>query len=61
VEVTISLGQIGGGGAHGKILAICHLRKANQALISSEDQYVVYDWQSKSVIESIISKKKSGS
>lgn len=55
------LGQIGGGGgAHGKILAIRHFNKANQALIASEDQYVVYDFGTKSVVETIISKKKSG-
>jgi WD40 repeat protein len=41
-------------------LAISHFKKANQALIASEDQYVVYDFGSKSVVETIISKKKSG-
>ena len=54
------LGQIGGGGSHGKILAIRHFNKSNQALISSEDQYVVYDFGTKSVVETITSKKKSG-
>jgi hypothetical protein len=57
--ILFAIGQIGGGGAHGKILSIVHLNKGNQALISSEDQYVLYDFNSKSIVETIVSKKKS--
>ena len=40
----IPLDQVCGGGGHGKIQAICHLKNSgSDILISSEDQYVLYD------------------
>ena len=51
------LGQVCG---HGKINAICPLKKSDShILIASDDQYVLYDLKSQAIIEVIASKKKS--
>jgi hypothetical protein len=47
-------------GTSAKITAIAHFKKsANHLLIASEDNLVQYDMQKQTIVETLISKKKS--
>lgn len=51
------IGQVCG---HGKINAVCPLKKSDSLiLIASDDQYVLYDLKNQAIIDVIASKKKS--
>lgn len=48
-------------GGHSKVVAIAPLKKAdNHVLVATEDQYVVFDLQKHSIIDTLASKKKGG-